>query len=512
MRPVVGASTAHRLEWDALVFPQSRSNRGRTTCLLGSLDVAPFAALARARSREMVYPASPFAYAFFGVGRAQGGWGGAMRAEKVGPPRVEGLAEELSQAKARLGVCCFALVYMGVWTLTAEPVATLTVMAVGLYGVISLAWLVWIRRTHHGVRWRRHLIILGDLGINTFFMHSLQEKGAFFYPMYLWIIVGNGMRFGARPLLVAMGVGVAYFAPMLYWSPYWRANAVAGSGLLAGLVILPLFYLSLIRRLHETNSRLAQEVERSGLAERAKAQFLANMSHELRTPMTGVLGVVELLEGTDPTPKQTEYLDLIGRSGRSLLTIIDDILDLSRVEAGRVELVDEVVDLRAMTHEVLDLLRPSADAKGLELSLLCPADLPHRFRGDPTRLRQILFNLVGNAIKFTQEGKIEVEIAHDLPLQGMIHFRLHDTGVGIPPEKLEHIFEKFGQAESQADRRFGGSGLGLTISRQLARAMGGDIAVSSRVGEGTTFECSLPLPHHPSASQLDRGEEPGGTR
>jgi len=198
------------------------------------------------------------------------------------------------------------------------------------------------------VAWRRWVVIVGDLGINTFFMHVLQAKGAFFYPMYLWIVVGNGMRFGPRYLLAAMVVAVAYFGPMLWWSDYWRANAVAGSGLLAGLVVLPMFYLTLIKHLHAANARLTEEVERSQAAVHAKTQFLANMSHELRTPMSGVIGVSELLSKTSLSGLQQEYVDLVRRSANALLGVIDDVLELSRIEAGKVRLASEPFDLRSI--------------------------------------------------------------------------------------------------------------------------------------------------------------------
>ena len=414
-----------------------------------------------------------------------------LSASSPGPVR-----EELSQAKARLGVCLFALVYVAGWTVLSGPVTGSIVGALIVYTVFSTAWIMLVRARPGEVAWRRWVVIFGDLGINTFFMHSLQAKGAFFYPMYLWIIVGNGMRYGPRYLVLAMIVGVAYFGPMLVWSSYWRANAVAGSGLLAGLVVLPMFYLSLIKNLHRANARLTLEVERSQAAVRSKTEFLANMSHELRTPMSGVIGISELMRQTPLSKIQAEYLDLIQRSAHALLSVIDDVLELSRIEAGKVTLACKPFDFRAIVDDVCHLLRPAADDKGVSMELSFAPQAPRDFIGDPSRIRQILVNLLGNAVKFTGQGSISVDYRCE-PLSEMkvqISLRIVDTGIGIPEDKLEHIFEKFEQAESRLSRRFGGSGLGLAISRHLARMMDGDVTVSSELGRGTTFILRLVLP------------------
>ncbi len=428
-------------------------------------------------------------------------------------PQSEGPSnEELSQAKARFGVCLFALAYVAGWSILAGTLTPLIIWVLCGYGALSAGWILLVKLRPGHVPWRRILVIFGDLGINTFFMHVLQAKGAFFYPMYLWIIVGNGMRFGQRYLLLATVAGVGYFAPMLFLSPYWKTNAVAGSGLLAGLVVLPLFYLSLIRNLHSANARLTEEVERSQAAARAKTEFLANMSHELRTPMGGVIGVADLMGETSLTPRQEQYLELIRRSASALLHIIDDILDFSRIEADKITLNVVPMDLRAVAADVCDLLRPSASEKDLDFRLDFPSDAPSVFLGDPTRVRQILFNLLGNAVKFTERGRVRVEYSWEERRDGpwTVSFQVTDTGVGIPREKLDHIFDKFERVESRLARRFGGSGLGLAISRLLARKMGGDIEVSSELGKGSVFTVALELePSSEAAAESPKGAEEG---
>ena len=413
------------------------------------------------------------------------------------PP--ESIREEASQAKARLGVCLFALAYVAGWSAYSGPVRPLIIWVLLGYTVFSGGWMLLIRARPTIVPWRRALVIVGDLGINTFFMHMLQAKGAFFYPMYLWIIVGNGVRYGPRYLLAAMAVGVAYFGPMLAFSSYWRTNAVAGSGLLAGLIVLPLFYLSLIRNLHTANARLREEVDRSQAASRAKTAFLANMSHELRTPMSGVLGVTELMRMTPLSPSQTEHLDLIQRSANSLLKIIDDVLELSKIEAAKVRLKKEPLDLKQICEDVYHLLRPNAEQKGLDLRLSFAADATRDFLGDSTRIRQILFNLTGNAIKFTDRGHVTLDLRTDSARVGpvQVYFRVIDTGIGIHRDQLSQIFDKFEQAESPEGRRSQGTGLGLAISRHLAELMNGEISVDSEIGKGSTFTVVLSLEPNP---------------
>ena len=409
------------------------------------------------------------------------------------------IREELSQAKARLGVCIFALVYIASWSIFAETVTPVIVWVLLGYTAFSSGWVILVRLHPGQYVWRRILVIFTDLGINTFFMHILQAKGAFFYPMYLWIIVGNGMRYGPRYLVLAMVVSVAYYAPMLWLSPYWRLNWVTGSGLLAGLIVLPMFYRTLIRNLHDANRRLTQELARSQAAVQAKNTFLANMSHELRTPMSGILGVAELMRKTPLEPSQGEHLDLIQRCTSSLLTIIDDVLDFAKIEAGEIRLKHVPLNLRAILGDTCHLMEPVAKEKGLDLQLRLPDQAQWAFLGDPTRIRQILFNLLGNAVKFTERGRVVVDYHCEErdDDRSLIRVQVIDSGVGIPKDKWDQIFDRFERVESFALQHQRGSGLGLAISRHLARMMGGDITVHSEPGQGSTFTLTLPLvPRH----------------
>ncbi|MGO9257096.1 MAG: ATP-binding protein [Bryobacteraceae bacterium] len=312
----------------------------------------------------------------------------------------------------------------------------------------------------------------------------------------------SASMFAPFPRLNRLNV-CAQVLPVYIWSVY----ALPRYGwLLESLVVIHVVAIAQTIRMNGAHIRamfiaqLTLEVQGEDLrqardaAEKAastKMRFLANMSHEIRTPLNGILGLVEVLNQLALTEEQRVVLDDIGRSGQHLLSIVNDILDMAKVASGKLSLEQVPFDLSRLIRDIASPAAALAEARQLRFLLQVPADLPRRVQGDPLRIRQVVSNLLGNAVKFTPSG--EVCLAVQLSRPGWIRFDISDTGIGVSPEQQESLFQEFHQVDSSPTRKFGGSGLGLAISHRLAELMGGRLWVESRLGEGSTFFFDLPL-------------------
>jgi two-component system sensor histidine kinase RpfC len=327
---------------------------------------------------------------------------------------------------------------------------------------------------------RRIVAAIYDMVMISYAAQACGTASGFFYPLYLWTIFGNGFRFGVLYLFISMGIAIVGFTIVLILTEFWATNLGLSAALLIGLVMLPIYVSRLIRKLSEAK-RQAEE------ANKAKSQFLASVTHELRTPLNAIIGLSSLFGGVRLDREHAEMIETIGAAGRTLLGHINSILDLSRIEARKMLFQKVEFDLYELLVQVRNIV--AVQVKELRVSIHITSRTPRLIVGARQQLEQILLNLAGNAVKFTPSGYVVIAVDAVSETNGRMRmrFEVSDTGIGIAPAAQERIFESFAQADDTIIDRFGGTGLGLTLCKQLVENQGGQIGVESSPGAGSTF-------------------------
>jgi two-component system sensor histidine kinase RpfC len=412
---------------------------------------------------------------------------------------------EHGQALVRLVIACLIVTYLFGLRRSADGIDTHTTMllvmlAEATVGSLLLASIVTWPGVSHVRRW---IGMVADYTTLAVLMSLDAYTLAPLYVIILWVTIGNGLRFGTGYLYSASALACVAFLTVVLTSEYWRTQPYLAVGLCLGLIAIPAYLSSLLSNLH----RVTAEARR---ANEAKTRFLANMSHELRSPLNGIIGMAELMHGTRLAPEQREYADVIHTSAQSLLLLVNDVLDISAIEAGKLQRKDADFNLQDLTYRIQKMLQPMAAAKGLSLRLDVDSDVPVRLHGDGAHLTQILLNLLHNAIKFTEEGGVALRVmlrgSGDGEVQ--LRFSVRDTGIGIPGDDADRIFLAFEQVDSGPTRRFGGTGLGTTIAKTLTQLLGGEIGLEPNEEGGSHFWVDLPM-RLPEAGHLHAEDEHG---
>ena len=345
---------------------------------------------------------------------------------------------------------------------------------------------------------RRIAMIGVDAAVISFGLFQGEAASAYLFPLYFWMILGNGVRLGARFMAVAVACSALGFAAVVWFTAFWRANVALSAGLFLSLIIIPIYGGLLLRRLAEAHA----EAER---ANHAKTLLLACVSHELRTPLTAIVGIGALLRKTDLDDQQREMVRTLSGAGDILLRHIEGLLTVARDEMGQEPKRPERVDLFALLVSLRALLAVEAEKKGVRLGLCIDADTPRHIFVEPALLLDILQNLGGNAVKFTQAGAVAIHVGAGRRDRETLELRvdISDTGIGVAPSAQARIFDSFVQADPGISRRFGGSGLGLAIARRRLELRGGRIGVESEPGQGSRFWFELAVGRDPSGNEAE---------
>ncbi|MFO1323831.1 MAG: ATP-binding protein [Burkholderiales bacterium] len=404
---------------------------------------------------------------------------------RLGFAQAEKRDVDAEQAFLRVFVISLLLLYAAwsVWNNGFTPGLRLAVLAGASCGLAGLFMLRYFHKNADRPAWLRYFGIGADLIPLTVGLAGVDETGVPLVGVYLWVILGNGFRFGPRFMMAAYWLSLACFTLLMLFVPFWQTHRSLGVGFMLILATVPLYVLVLL-------SRLTAQKDAAEQLSNAKSRFVANVSHELRTPLTGVFAVYDLLRRHRLAPDERELVATLGSAITTLKGSVDAVLQMSKLEAGAERAEQRPFNLRFFLQQIDTQFRPQASAKGLTWAMDVDVRVPAAVSGDVSHLHHVIGNLLNNAIKFTKRGGVTLRAEASAAI---VRFEVIDTGIGIPLEQQEKLFERFVQADVSATRKYGGTGLGTSIARDLTVLMGGTIGVRSAPGNGSTFWVELPL-------------------
>ena len=424
---------------------------------------------------------------------------------------------ELEQSMMRLVLVGAALGYgkaVVSWgTLDASEMASVVRLGY-LYLFLSACSVLHVYLKPQGRRWRHSVYMVLDITFTSFVMHHFGEYGVPYFVFYLWLTVGNGFRYGYRELILCAALSFVGFSVVSLTTQYWKEQYLLTFTGMMLLSVVPMYVAVMLKRLQEAK-------DAAEIASREKSRFLANISHEIRTPLNAIVGFSSMLGKIDDQVEQRRMIRHINNASESLMDLVESVLDLSRIEAGQLSIQLSRIDIRTMLRSIEGLFSLQTRNNGVEYTTFIASDLPSSVLADMQRLRQVLVNLIGNAVKFTTDGKIKVSVKV-IDVDGnypKLRFEVEDTGPGIPHDFQHNIFDRFKQVDDSAQRQHGGAGLGTAIAKNLVELMGGKIGLQSSFGSGSCFWFTIPLQTVSGASytidaqinaQVDRSESSFG--